>query len=271
MVGYTPSLSTAVWVGTTEGTKPLVNTSGGPVYGSGLPSDIWKATMDGALEGHRQRDVPEADGDRRLRRCAAGAAARRRPRHRSPAPPSETVDSADASRWRRASRFRSGRRRRCPPRRRRRQPPGDPGAPRRRPRRPRDASRAALRRRDGRVALSHRPAGAVSPLRRRATCGARRPRPAEPHRLDRRGAVGGDRRTGRPARADRPAAVLDAAAGDAGHRGGVPRVGLLDEGGVPADRPVPGPPTSGWPTGRTSGPTTSCATPTPCRCTPRNC
>ena len=47
MVGYTPSLSTAVWFGTTEGTKPLVNASGGPVYGSGLPSNVWKATMDG--------------------------------------------------------------------------------------------------------------------------------------------------------------------------------------------------------------------------------
>ncbi len=51
MVGFTPSLSTAVWVGTTEGTKPLVNRWGGPVYGSGLPSDVWKATMDGALKG----------------------------------------------------------------------------------------------------------------------------------------------------------------------------------------------------------------------------
>ncbi|WP_343710596.1 transglycosylase domain-containing protein [Mycobacterium sp.] len=51
MVGYTPSLSTAVWVGTVKGDQPLVNKWGGPVYGSGLPSDIWKATMDGALKG----------------------------------------------------------------------------------------------------------------------------------------------------------------------------------------------------------------------------
>ena len=29
MVGYTPSLSTAVWVGTAEGTQPLVTASGG--------------------------------------------------------------------------------------------------------------------------------------------------------------------------------------------------------------------------------------------------
>jgi membrane peptidoglycan carboxypeptidase len=50
MVGYTPQLSTAVWVGTVKGDVPLVNSWGGPVYGSGLPSDIWKATMDGALQ-----------------------------------------------------------------------------------------------------------------------------------------------------------------------------------------------------------------------------
>jgi membrane peptidoglycan carboxypeptidase len=51
MVGFTPSLSTAVWVGTVKGDQPLVNSWGGPVYGAGLPADIWKATMDGALKG----------------------------------------------------------------------------------------------------------------------------------------------------------------------------------------------------------------------------
>ena len=50
-VGYTPQLSTAVWVGTVQGDVPLVNSWGGPVYGAGLPADIWKATMDGALQG----------------------------------------------------------------------------------------------------------------------------------------------------------------------------------------------------------------------------
>jgi membrane peptidoglycan carboxypeptidase len=59
MVGYTPSLSTAVWVGTTEGVKPLQNASGGAVYGSGLPSDIWKKTMDGALEGTDNETFPK--------------------------------------------------------------------------------------------------------------------------------------------------------------------------------------------------------------------
>ncbi|NKS40686.1 penicillin-binding protein [Rhodococcus hoagii] len=52
MVGYTPQLSTAVWVGTADA-QAIENSWGGPVYGSGLPSDIWKKTMDGALE-----DVP---------------------------------------------------------------------------------------------------------------------------------------------------------------------------------------------------------------------
>ncbi len=59
MVGYTPSLSTAVWVGTTEGTKPLETASGSPVYGSGLPSDIWKSTMDGALKGTDNESFPK--------------------------------------------------------------------------------------------------------------------------------------------------------------------------------------------------------------------
>jgi membrane peptidoglycan carboxypeptidase len=59
MVGFTPSLSTAVWVGTTDGARPLVNQYGSPVYGSGLPSDIWKETMDGALEGTEEETFPK--------------------------------------------------------------------------------------------------------------------------------------------------------------------------------------------------------------------
>ncbi|MBS1696145.1 MAG: penicillin-binding protein [Actinobacteria bacterium] len=59
MVGFTPSLSTAVWVGTTDGTQPLENKWGSPVYGSGIPSDIWKATMDGALEGTDNESFPK--------------------------------------------------------------------------------------------------------------------------------------------------------------------------------------------------------------------
>ncbi|WP_144208489.1 transglycosylase domain-containing protein [Mycobacterium tilburgii] len=59
MVGYTPSLSTAVWVGTVQDNVPLVTASGAEVYGSGLPSDIWKATMDGALKGTPNESFPK--------------------------------------------------------------------------------------------------------------------------------------------------------------------------------------------------------------------
>ncbi|WP_408015880.1 transglycosylase domain-containing protein [Rhodococcus chondri] len=58
MVGYTPSLSTAVWIGTEEG-LPIENSWGGKIYGSGLPSDIWKDTMDGALEGTEVESFPK--------------------------------------------------------------------------------------------------------------------------------------------------------------------------------------------------------------------
>jgi membrane peptidoglycan carboxypeptidase len=59
MVGYTPSLSTAVWVGTVQDNAPLVTASGAEVYGSGLPSDIWKSTMDGALKGTSNESFPK--------------------------------------------------------------------------------------------------------------------------------------------------------------------------------------------------------------------
>ncbi|MFI1463894.1 transglycosylase domain-containing protein [Nocardia carnea] len=58
MVGYTPSLATAVWVGTTDN-SPLRNYGGAMIYGSSLPSDIWKDTMDGALEGTPNEKFPK--------------------------------------------------------------------------------------------------------------------------------------------------------------------------------------------------------------------
>ncbi|WP_132992575.1 transglycosylase domain-containing protein [Gordonia zhaorongruii] len=60
MVGYTPQLSTAVWVGTDEGTA-LRDYGGSPIYGSGLPAQIWKAQMDDALAGEPVEQFPEAE------------------------------------------------------------------------------------------------------------------------------------------------------------------------------------------------------------------
>ncbi|HUO40864.1 MAG TPA: transglycosylase domain-containing protein [Mycobacterium sp.] len=59
MIGFTPSLSTAVWVGTVKDDTPLVNEYGSPVYGAGLPSDIWKSTMDNTLEGTPDEPFPK--------------------------------------------------------------------------------------------------------------------------------------------------------------------------------------------------------------------
>ena len=89
MVGYTPSLSTAVWVGTTEGTKPLVNKWGGAGLRVGPAVRHLEGDDGRRAQGHRQRVVPQADRDRRLRRRAARR--RRRRRRRPPPPPSETV------------------------------------------------------------------------------------------------------------------------------------------------------------------------------------
>ncbi|MFT4201601.1 transglycosylase domain-containing protein [Gordonia sp. (in: high G+C Gram-positive bacteria)] len=60
MVGYTPQLSTAVWVGTDKGTA-LKTPWGGPVYGSGLPAQIWKQAMDEALAGDEIKQFPEPE------------------------------------------------------------------------------------------------------------------------------------------------------------------------------------------------------------------
>lgn len=51
MLGSTPQLSTAVWVGTADNTSAIFNEWGGNMFGSATPTRIWKAAMDGAHEG----------------------------------------------------------------------------------------------------------------------------------------------------------------------------------------------------------------------------
>ena len=60
MIGATPQLSTAVWIGTVDN-SPLVNSWGGLMYGSGQPASIWKQTMDGALAGQDIEYFPQAN------------------------------------------------------------------------------------------------------------------------------------------------------------------------------------------------------------------
>lgn len=49
-VGYTPSVSTAVWVGTDDNT-PIQNSAGNPIYGRMLPGSIWQSFMNDVVSG----------------------------------------------------------------------------------------------------------------------------------------------------------------------------------------------------------------------------
>ncbi|HEX2048044.1 MAG TPA: transglycosylase domain-containing protein [Acidimicrobiales bacterium] len=56
-VGYTPELSTAIWMGHADSQRPLVNVKGLPrVYGGTLPAKTWQAFMTAALEGKPTSD-----------------------------------------------------------------------------------------------------------------------------------------------------------------------------------------------------------------------
>lgn len=59
MIGATPQLATAVWVGTVDN-SPLRNAWGGNMYGAGLPTQIWKSVMDKSLAGQNFAYFPEA-------------------------------------------------------------------------------------------------------------------------------------------------------------------------------------------------------------------
>ena len=58
MVGFTPSISTAVWMGT-DRLDPLEDVNGRIIYGSGLPGAIWQEFMDTVLEGTPEEDLPD--------------------------------------------------------------------------------------------------------------------------------------------------------------------------------------------------------------------
>ncbi|NEK60202.1 penicillin-binding protein [Geodermatophilus sabuli] len=58
MVGYTPSLSTAVWMGNDSPNDPIETAGGAIIYGSGLPGAIWQQFMDTVLEGTPEEDLP---------------------------------------------------------------------------------------------------------------------------------------------------------------------------------------------------------------------
>jgi membrane peptidoglycan carboxypeptidase len=57
MVGYTPSISAAVWMGS-DGQDAIVTAQGKPIYGSGLPGAIWQEFMDTVLKGTPKEPLP---------------------------------------------------------------------------------------------------------------------------------------------------------------------------------------------------------------------
>ncbi|HZK31944.1 MAG TPA: transglycosylase domain-containing protein [Corynebacterium sp.] len=61
MLGATPQLSTAVWVGTADNTSAIFNEWGGNMYGAGTPTKIWKYILDNALVDEEIQYFAEAE------------------------------------------------------------------------------------------------------------------------------------------------------------------------------------------------------------------
>jgi membrane peptidoglycan carboxypeptidase len=60
MVGYTPQLATAVWVGNAGAKQTALRLKDGTkVQGGNLPGDIWQRFMDEALKGQEKQDFPK--------------------------------------------------------------------------------------------------------------------------------------------------------------------------------------------------------------------
>jgi membrane peptidoglycan carboxypeptidase len=63
MVGYTPQLATAVWIGSRDSKKPtIIDKDGSDIGGSKLPGAIWQRYMDAALKGKDKESLPSITG-----------------------------------------------------------------------------------------------------------------------------------------------------------------------------------------------------------------
>ncbi|WP_431974629.1 transglycosylase domain-containing protein [Micromonospora haikouensis] len=60
MIGYTPQLATAVWVGNVQKRLPLKLKDGTRVSGANLPGAIWERFMNDALKGEPKKSFPPA-------------------------------------------------------------------------------------------------------------------------------------------------------------------------------------------------------------------
>ncbi|HVU91448.1 MAG TPA: transglycosylase domain-containing protein [Jatrophihabitans sp.] len=92
MVGFTPQVSAAVWVGTGM-RKPIYDSAGNPLYGRELPGQTWKRFMDDYLTNKPELPLP----DRQLIAANGGTPV---PSHSASAPPTSappTTSSAPAT------------------------------------------------------------------------------------------------------------------------------------------------------------------------------
>ncbi|WP_425292261.1 transglycosylase domain-containing protein [Corynebacterium mayonis] len=60
MVGGTPQLSVAVWVGTADNTTAIFNEWGGNMFGANTPTSIWKDVLNSVLDGQEFQAFPQA-------------------------------------------------------------------------------------------------------------------------------------------------------------------------------------------------------------------
>ncbi|MEU1966835.1 transglycosylase domain-containing protein [Micromonospora sediminicola] len=60
MIGYTPQLATAVWVGNVKDRKAIKYKSGASISGAKMPGDIFERFMNAALKGKDKEDFPPA-------------------------------------------------------------------------------------------------------------------------------------------------------------------------------------------------------------------
>ena len=62
-IGYTPDVSTAVWMGYTRGEIPMENVHGISVSGGSFPAEIWRRFMEAALWRSPVHDFPDEPAD----------------------------------------------------------------------------------------------------------------------------------------------------------------------------------------------------------------
>ena len=60
MIGYTPQLATAVWVGNVKDRKAIKDKNGNKISGAKMPGSIFARFMDDALKGKDKLDFPPA-------------------------------------------------------------------------------------------------------------------------------------------------------------------------------------------------------------------